>query len=119
MRRIMQGIAALLATTVASPAFAQGYMRYALFSEPDVRSNASYRTATVYVIDKKENQFWTCSARYNDQDLTANNGSCVKLDATRGPGTWSRIQPQDMSDLDETTTFGCALRSIQEPYDHE
>jgi hypothetical protein len=84
MRRIMQGITAFLAITVASPAFAQGKMRYALFPEPDVRSNATYRTATAYVVDKKENQFWTCSAHYNYQDLTANNGSCVKLDATVG-----------------------------------
>lgn len=84
MRRIMQGIAAFLAIAVASPAFAQGNKRYALFPEPDVRSNATYRTATAYVVDKKENQFWTCSARYNYRDLTANNGSCVKLDATVG-----------------------------------
>ena len=84
MRRMMQGIATFLAIAVASPAFAQGSMRYELFPEPDVRSNTTYRTATAYVVDKKENQFWVCSARYNYRDLTANNGSCVKLDATVG-----------------------------------
>ena len=84
MRRMMQGIATFLAVAVASPAFAQGSMRYELFPEPDVRSNTTYRTATAYVVDKKENQFWVCSARYNYHDLTANNGSCVKLDAAVG-----------------------------------
>ena len=84
MRSIMQGIATFLAIGITSPAFAGGSVRYELFPEPDVRSNTTYRTATAYVVDKKENQFWTCSARYNYQDLTANNGSCVKLDATVG-----------------------------------
>ena len=81
---MMQGIATFLAIAVASPAFAQGSMRYELFPEPDVTSNTTYRVATAYVVDKKENQFWICSARYNYRDLTANNGSCVKLDATVG-----------------------------------
>ncbi|KRQ09311.1 hypothetical protein [Bradyrhizobium manausense] len=84
MRKMIQGIAAFLAIAVASPAFAQGSMRYELFPEPDVRSNTTYRTATAYVVDKKENQFWICSARYGYHDLTANNGSCVKLAATVG-----------------------------------
>ena len=83
MRRMMQGIATFLAIAIAPPAFAQG-MRYELFPEPDVRSNTTYRTATAYVVDKKENQFWVCSVRYNYGDLSANNGSCVKLDATIG-----------------------------------
>jgi hypothetical protein len=37
--------------------------------------------ATAHVVDKKENQFWVCSARYNYRDLTANDSSCVKLAA--------------------------------------
>src|SRR4030081_4030413 len=61
-----------------SPAFAQT-VRYELFPEPDVRQTATNRTASAYVIDKKANQFWICTARYNFQDLTANNGDCVKL----------------------------------------
>jgi hypothetical protein len=84
MRKMMQGFTTFFAIAVASPAFAQGGVRYELLPEPDVRSNSSYRTATAYVVDKKENQFFVCSARYNYQDLTANNGSCVKLDPTIG-----------------------------------
>ena len=84
MRKMMQGIATFFAIAVASPAFAQGSVRYELLPEPDVKSNTSYRTATAYVVDKKENQFFVCSARYDYRDLAANNGSCVKLDPTIG-----------------------------------
>jgi hypothetical protein len=84
MRKIVQGIVTFLAIAVASPAFGQGSARYELLPEPDVKSSTSYRTATAYVVDKKENQFFVCSARYNYRDLTANNGSCVKLDPTIG-----------------------------------
>ena len=83
MRRLMQGIVIFLAFAAALPAVAQG-MRYELFPEPDVGGTASNRTANAYVVDKRENQFWTCSVRYNYRDLTANNGSCIKLDATVG-----------------------------------
>ena len=83
MRSMMQGIAIVFALTAAPPVVAQG-IRYELFPEPDVGVTASNRTATAYVVDKKENQFWVCSARYSYRDLTANNGSCVKLDATIG-----------------------------------
>ena len=37
-----------------------------------------------YVIDKKANQFWICTARYNFQDLTANNGDGVQLPSDIG-----------------------------------
>jgi hypothetical protein len=37
------------------------------------------KTFLSYVIDKGANQFWICTALYNFQDLTANNGDCVKL----------------------------------------
>jgi ubiquitin-hydrolase Zn-finger-containing protein len=47
------------------------------FPEPDVRQTSSNRVASAYVIDKKVNQFWICTARYNFQDLTANNGENV------------------------------------------
>ena len=73
----------VFALTAAPPVVAQG-MRYELFPEPDVGGAASYRTANAYVVDKKENRFWVCSARYSYRDLTANNGSCVKLDSTIG-----------------------------------
>src|SRR3982074_1014386 len=61
-----------------SPAFSQT-VRYELFPEPEVRQTATNRTASAYVIDKKNNQFWMCTARYNYRDLTANNGHCVEL----------------------------------------
>jgi hypothetical protein len=65
------------------PALAQA-SRYELVPEPDVRQASSNRTASAYVVDKKENQFWICTARYNFQDLTANNGDCVKLPSDIG-----------------------------------
>ena len=75
----------VLAILVGSPAIAQAG-RYELFPEPDVRpaSSAENRVASAYVIDKKASQFWICTARYNFQDLTANNGDCVRLSADIG-----------------------------------
>jgi hypothetical protein len=61
-----------------SPAFSQT-VRYELFPEPDVRQTATNRTASAYVVDKKVNQFWICTTRYDFRDLTANNVDCVKL----------------------------------------
>jgi hypothetical protein len=61
-----------------SPVFAQT-ARYELFPEPDVRQTATNRSASAYVVDKKNNQFWICTARYNFRDLTANSGDCVEL----------------------------------------
>jgi hypothetical protein len=72
-----------LAIVAGSPAFAQGG-RYELVPEPDVRQTSTNRVASAYVIDKKANQFWICTARYNFQDLTANNGDCVKLPSDIG-----------------------------------
>ena len=72
-----------LAMLAGSPAVAQAG-RYELFPEPDVRQTATNRTASAYVIDKKANQFWICTARYNFQDLTANNGDCVQLPSDIG-----------------------------------
>lgn len=54
-------------------------VRYDLFREPDVWQTATNRTASAYIVDKKGNQFWICTARYDFRDLTANNGDCVKL----------------------------------------
>ena len=56
------GIAFLL--LAESPALAQT-VRYELFPEPDVRQTATNRTASAYVVDKKVNQFWICTARYD------------------------------------------------------
>src|ERR1700737_3640273 len=74
-RNIFTFIILLLA---GSPALAQT-IRYELFPEPDVRQNATSRVASAYVVDKKNNQFWSCTARYDYKDLTANNGDCVLL----------------------------------------
>jgi hypothetical protein len=63
-----------LAILAGSSAFAQAG-RYELVPEPEVRQMSTNRVASAYVIDKKANQFWSCTARYNFQDLTANNGT--------------------------------------------
>jgi hypothetical protein len=53
-----------LAIVAGSSAFAQGG-RYELVPEPDVRQTSTNRVTSAYVIDKKANQFWICTARYN------------------------------------------------------
>jgi hypothetical protein len=72
-----------LAILAASPVIAHAG-RYGLVPETDVRQSSTNRVASAYVIDKKANQFWICTARHNFQDLTANNGDCVKLPADIG-----------------------------------
>jgi hypothetical protein len=69
---------ALLLLLAGSSAFAQAG-HYELCPEPDVRQNATNRTASAYVLDKKSNQFWICTARYDFRDLSANNGDCLSL----------------------------------------
>jgi hypothetical protein len=83
MRAITMSVVALGAIVAGSTAIAQG-SRFELFPEPDVRQNATNRTASAYVVDKKDDQFWICTARYNYRDLTANNGECLKLAAEIG-----------------------------------
>jgi hypothetical protein len=72
-----------LAILTASPVIAHAG-RYELVPEPEVQQSSTNRVASAYVIDKKANQFWICTARYNFQDLTANNGDCVELPADIG-----------------------------------
>jgi hypothetical protein len=72
-----------LAILAGSPALAHAG-RYELVPEPDVRQSSTNRVASAYVIDKKANQFWICTARYNFQDLTANKGDCVQLPSDIG-----------------------------------
>src|SRR6202140_1070966 len=72
-----------LGILAASPVLAHAG-RYELIPEPDVRQSSTNRVASAYVIDKKASQFWICTARYNFQDLTANNGDCVRLSADIG-----------------------------------
>lgn len=71
-------LALTLLMLAESPAFAQP-VRYEVFPEPEVRQTATNRTASAYVVDKKDNQFWICTARYDFRDLTSNNGDCVRL----------------------------------------
>src|SRR5258707_6311682 len=78
-----------LAIFAGSPAIAQGG-RYELIPEPDVKQTSSNRVTSAYVVDKKANQFWICTVRYNFQDLTANNGDCVKLAADIGRPSFSK-----------------------------
>jgi hypothetical protein len=68
----------LLMLSAPSPAFAQT-ARYELFPEPDVRQTSASRTSTAYVVDKKANQFWVCTGRYEYKDLTSNKGDCAAL----------------------------------------
>jgi hypothetical protein len=49
-----------------------------------MQPSVNNRVASAYVIDKKANQFWICTTRYNFQDLTANNGDCVQLPSDIG-----------------------------------
>src|ERR1700730_14540379 len=77
-----RNILTLILLLAGSPALAQAG-RYELFPEPDVRQNATNRTASAYVVDKKRNQFWICTARYDFRDLSANNGDCVPLPTDR------------------------------------
>src|SRR3984885_6815511 len=72
-----------LGILVASPVLAHAGP-YELIPEPDVRQSSPNRVASAYVIDKRASQFWICTARYNFQDLTANNGGCVRLSADIG-----------------------------------
>ena len=60
-----------------TPALTQA-ARYELFPEREVRQTATNHTASAYVVDKKNSQFWICTARYNVRDLTANSGDCVE-----------------------------------------
>ena len=59
-----RNILTLILLLAGSPSLAQAG-GYELFPEPDVRQNATNRTASAYVVDKKSNQFWICTARYD------------------------------------------------------
>jgi hypothetical protein len=58
--------------------------------------------SSAYVIDKKANQFWICTARYNFQDLTANNGDCVQL-----PNDIGRPSLTETSDVRAVRCYQC------------
>src|ERR1700692_4683404 len=90
----------------AAPASAKGG-RYELVPEPDVRQTSTNRVTSAYVIDKKANQFWICTARYNFQDLTANNGDCVKLPSDIGRP--SLTEAHDMRPVTGTAAISAYL----------
>ncbi len=95
-----------------SPAVAEP-VRYELFPEPDVGQTATNRTASAYVVDKKGNQFWICTARYDFRDLTANNGDCVKLPLDIGRPTLT--ESYDAQAVTGTTSVSAFLPVICEP----
>ena len=95
-----------LAIVAASPVVAHAG-RYELIPEPDVRQASTNRVASAFVIDKKASQFWICTARYNFQDLTANNGDCVRLSADIGRP--SLTETSDVRAVTGTTAIGAFL----------
>jgi hypothetical protein len=81
-------LAKVLCATVATAipfaeAGAQGG-RYEIFPEPSVRQAERYRVNSAYVVDKKESQFWICTARYEYLSGERNQGECVRLPAEIG-----------------------------------
>jgi hypothetical protein len=95
-----------LAILAASPVLAHAG-RYELIPESDVRQSSTNRVASAYIIDKKANQFWICTARYNFQDLTANNGDCVRLSADIGRP--SLTETSDVRAVTGTTAINAFL----------
>ena len=100
-------LAFTLLLLAGSPAVAEP-VRYELFPEPDVRQTATNRTASAYVVDKKGNQFWICTARYDFRDLTDNNGDCVKLPLDIGRPTLT--ESYDAQAVTGTTSVGARLQ---------
>src|ERR1700688_3683233 len=95
-----------LAIVAASPGVADAG-RYELIPEPDVRQASTNRVVSAFVIDKKASQFWICTARYNFQDLTANNGDCVRLSADIGRP--SLTESSDVRAVTGTTAISAFL----------
>jgi hypothetical protein len=72
-------LAALLLVAIATPAFAQA--RFEIYPEPEIRQSATNRVNSAYVVDKKENRFWICTARYAyaPGSNQPNSGECNSL----------------------------------------
>jgi hypothetical protein len=70
MWRLVHSLA-LLVVAVGAPALGED-ARYELFPEQSVRRAASHWVSSAYVLDKKANQFWSCTARYDFDDKEAN-----------------------------------------------
>jgi hypothetical protein len=58
--------------------------RYELFPEPTVSRGTNHWVSSAYVLDKKDNRFWICTARYNFDSKEANNGDCAGLNSDIG-----------------------------------
>jgi hypothetical protein len=65
------------------PALAPG-SRYQIFAMPDVRKASANWVNSAYVVDKKENQFWTCAAPYDFSSQELNNGDCANPSSSIG-----------------------------------
>jgi hypothetical protein len=61
--------------------------RYELFPEPMVNRASNHWTSSAYVLDKKDNRFWVCTARYSFDSKEANNGDCAGLKSGIGRPT--------------------------------
>jgi hypothetical protein len=75
--------AAVATSILFAEAVAQG-ARYEIFPEPSVRQAERNRVNSAYVVDKKESQFWICTARYEYLSGERNQGECVRLPAEIG-----------------------------------
>jgi hypothetical protein len=69
---------AMTATAIAEGA------RYEIFPSPDVRKTSTNWVNSAYAVDKKDNQFWICTARYDFSSNGADQGECVKLPSDIG-----------------------------------
>jgi hypothetical protein len=78
----MMGKAACILISIniamSTQAAAQG-SRYEIFPEPDVRKTPTNWVNSAYVVDKKSNQFWICTARYDFASKETNKGECSRL----------------------------------------
>jgi hypothetical protein len=68
----------LAAIATGSAAHAQT-ARYDLIPEPNVRTSSTHLVNSAYVVDKKSNQLWVCTARYKFSSEQPNDGGCTKL----------------------------------------
>jgi hypothetical protein len=76
-------VLAFVIIVVSSLAFAEG-TRYDLFPDPEVKQTTTNKVASAYVVDKRSNQFWICTARFNFVDAAANGGDCIVLPVAIG-----------------------------------
>jgi hypothetical protein len=76
-------VLALAGMAMPSPVSAQD-ARYEIFPEQSVRRGANHWVSSAYVLDKRGNRLWICTARYNFDAHEANNGDCASLPSATG-----------------------------------